>query len=209
LKENIATNMSVAEIVRLATEFKDLDTSNIVHHVIDSSPESPLYATVLNGAYVLLPKNDDWSPLQRIAENVFTPDEELSTQLAETEEDKPKFVRVEIQNGTSITGLAFSTSQLLDREGYDVVKIGNAETRGYEHTVIYDLTNGQEADALRELRDYLGADVSLSATGWMIGGTIVPKELTFSTEDYEELTTEDNVDFLVILGENATSLAVN
>ncbi|MDG1950387.1 MAG: LCP family protein [bacterium] len=209
LKDNIATNMSVAEIVRLATEFKDLDTSNIVHHVVDSSPDSPLYATVLNGAYVLLPKNDDWSPLRRIAENIFTTDEELHTQIAEADEEKPKFVRVEVQNGTSVTGLAFSTSQLLDKEGYDVVKIGNAQSREYEHTVIYDLTNGQEADALRELRDYLGADVSLSATGWMIGGTIVPKELTFSTDDYEELTTEDNVDFLVILGENASSLAVN
>lgn len=210
LQDNIATNMSVAEIVRLATEFKDLDTSNIVHHVIDASADSPLYSTVLNGSYVLLPKNDSWAPLQRIAENIFLEDESLmDTAIAPADEEKPKFVRVEIQNGTTITGLASSTSELLDTEGFDVVKIGNAATRGYEHTVIYDLTNGQEADALRELRDYLSADVSLSATGWMIGGTIVPKELTFSTQDYEELTTVDDVDFLVILGENATTLAVN
>lgn len=209
LQENIATNMGVSEIVRLATEFRDLNTENIVHHVIDSSPESPLYATVLNGAYVLLPKNDDWGALQRIAENIFIPDDEMGSAIATTDEEKPKFVRVEIQNGTAVTGLAFTTSQLLDREGYDVVKIGNAASRGYEHTVIYDLTNGKEADALRELRDYLEADVNLSATGWMIGGTIVPKELSFSGEDYEELTTEDDVDFLVILGNDATNLAGN
>ncbi|NQV90513.1 LCP family protein [Candidatus Uhrbacteria bacterium] len=209
LKDNIATNLDVWEIVRLAKELKDVNASEITHHVIDASNESPLYATVLNGAYVLLPKNDDWSPLQNIAENIFTPDEELSTIFAEAPEQKPKFVRVEIQNGTNISGLAFTASQLLDGQGFDVIKIGNAETRGYEHTVIYDLTNGQRSEELKALRDFLQADVTLSATGWLISGDIVPKEITFTSEDSEKLTTQDDVDFLIILGESASTLARN
>lgn len=209
LEENIATNLDVWEIVRFAKELKGIDATTITNHIIDASDTSPLYATVLNGAYVLLPKNDDWSALQRVAENIFTPDEELSTLFAEASEAKPKFVRVEIQNGTNITGLAFRTSQLLDGQGFDVVKVGNAATRGYQHTVIYDLTNGARAEELKVVRDFLGADVTLSATGWLMSGDIVPKEITFSTQDYEQLATENNIDFLIILGENASSFASN
>ncbi|PJE76716.1 hypothetical protein COV05_03040 [Candidatus Uhrbacteria bacterium CG10_big_fil_rev_8_21_14_0_10_48_16] len=209
LKDNIATNLDVWEIVRLATELKDVSASEITHHVIDASSSSPLYSTVLNGAYVLLPKNDDWSPIQNIAENIFTPDDELSASFAQAPEQKPKFVRVEIQNGTNITGLAFTASQLLDGQGFDVIKVGNASTRGYEHTVIYDLTNGQRSEELKALRDFLQADVTLSATGWLISGDIVPKEITFTSDDSEQLTTQDDVDFLIILGESASSLARN
>lgn len=207
LEENIATNLDVWEIVRLAGEFKNLSAAQIVHHVIDASEASPLYATVLGGAYVLLPKNDDWRPIQHIAENIFTPDSELNTQFAEAPEQKPLFVKVEIQNGTNITGLAFTTSQLLDGQGFDVVKVGNAASRDYEHTVIYDLTNGQRSEELKTLRDYLQADVTLSATGWMLSGDVVPQEITFSTDDYEALATQEDIDFLVILGESASGLA--
>lgn len=207
LEENIATNLDVWEIVRLAGEFKNLSAAQIVHHVIDASDASPLYATVLNGAYVLLPKNDDWGPIQNIAENIFTPDSELNTQFADAPEQKPLFVKVEIQNGTNITGLAFTTSQLLDGQGFDVVKVGNAVSRDYAHTVIYDLTNGQRSEELKALRDYLQADVTLSATGWMLSGDVVPQEITFSSDDYERLATQENIDFLVILGESASGLA--
>jgi polyisoprenyl-teichoic acid--peptidoglycan teichoic acid transferase len=210
LEQNISTNMDVWEIVRLAQEFKDLDTESITHHVIDASVDSPLYSTVLNGAYVLLPKNDDWSDLQSIAENIFDPNAGTVSQVVEApEENKPQFVRVEIQNGTNITGLAFKTSQLLDGQGFDVTKIGNAQTRGYEHTVIYDLTDGQRADELKALRDFLEADVTLSTTGWLISGNIVPKELTVTSDEYEDLATEEDIDFLIILGENASSVARN
>ncbi|MEK7619630.1 MAG: LCP family protein [Patescibacteria group bacterium] len=207
LKANISTNLDVWEIVRLAGEFKNVSASEITNHVIDASDASPLYATVLNGAYVLLPKNDDWEPIQNIAEHIFTPDSELNTQFADAPEQKPKFVKVEIQNGTNITGLAFTTSQLLDGQGFDVVKVGNAVSRDYAHTVIYDLTNGQRSDELKALRDYLQADVTLSATGWMLSGDVVPQEIAFSSDDYERLATQENIDFLVILGESASGLA--
>lgn len=209
LQDNISTNLDVWEIVRLAKEFKEISASEITHHVIDASESSPLYATVVNGAYVLLPKNDDWSELQYIAENIFSSDEELQSNFAQAPELKPKFVRVEIQNGTNITGLAFQTSQLLDGQGFDVVKIGNASTRGYEHTVIYDLTNGQRSEELKALRDYLNADVTLSATGWLLSSDVVPQEVAFSSEDYEQLTTETDIDFLVVLGESASSVTTN
>jgi hypothetical protein len=113
---------------------------------------------------------------------------------------------VEIQNGTNMTGLAFRTSQLLDGQGFDVVKVGNAASRGYEHTVIYDLTNGQRAEELKTLQDFLKADVTLSATGWMVSGSIVPKDISVKSDDYRTLASEP-VDFLVILGKNSSGLS--
>lgn len=206
LEKNIATNMDVWEIIRLAKQIKKIEIDDVAHHVIDSSDDSPLYATSLNGSYVLLPKNDDWVPLQTIADQIFTPASKYVA-INNVTEKKPHFVKVEIQNGTNITGLAFLTSQLLDEQGFDVTKIGNAKTRGYKHTVVYDLTDGQKTKELKALRDFLEADVTLSATGWMINGDVVPKEISLTTDSSKQLTTKDNVDFLVILGENSSSLA--
>ncbi|OGL96072.1 hypothetical protein A2348_00975 [Candidatus Uhrbacteria bacterium RIFOXYB12_FULL_58_10] len=204
LKDNIATNISAWELLRLANDFKDIDTSTIANRVLDSSETSPLYATSLNGAYVLLPKNDDWTPVRKMALNLLEEDASTSTIAAE---EKPKFVSVEIQNGTTITGLAFRASQLLEQQGYEVTKIGNAVERGYEHTVIYDLTNGAKPDELKSLSSFLEADVTMSATGWLISGNIVPKGISVSSDEYKTLATDADIDFLVILGESSANVA--
>lgn len=203
LQNHLATNFETWELLRLAQSLKDLDTSTVVHHVLDASESSPLYATSLNGAYVLLPKNDDWRPLQELADSIFTSG---GTRVQSPEGEKEPPLRVEIQNGTTITGLAFRTSQLIDGRGFDVVKIGNATERGFEHTVIYDLTGGKNPDALRSLRDTLRAEVTLSATGWMTSSEVVPNEISLTPEDFEALVTEPKIDFLVILGEESASL---
>jgi polyisoprenyl-teichoic acid--peptidoglycan teichoic acid transferase len=204
LNKNIATNISVSEFLRLAKDLKDVDTEMLTHHVIDASNDSPLYATSLNGSYVLLPKNDDWTTLQKMTKYIYTKPthySEIAPQAA-----KPKFVKVEIQNGTSVTGLAFRASQLLDGQGFDVTKIGNAVSREYEHTVIYDLTEGKHTDELKALQSFLKADVNLSASGFLVSGNVVPKQISVSSEGQKELATQNDVDFLIILGENSASL---
>ncbi|MFH1405217.1 MAG: LCP family protein [Patescibacteria group bacterium] len=205
LKDNVATNINAWELITLANKFKKMDAQNMTTHVLDASINSPLYSTFLNGAYVLLPKNDDWGLIQTLAENIFEKTQEDAYVKARSEE-KPQFVNIEIQNGTSITGLAFSISQLLDNQGFDVKKIGNAQDRSYEHTVIYDMSNGDHPEALKELRDFLSADVTLSATGWLISGDIIPKEIHLSSDDYESLATQEDIDFLVILGDSSANL---
>ena len=207
LKDNIATNISAWELLRLASDFKDVDTAAIASRVLDASETSPLYATSLNGAYVLLPKNDDWTPVHKMALNLLTESSDADAETVAVEE-KPKFVNLEIQNGTTITGLAFRASQLLEQQGYGVAKIGNAVERGYEHTVIYDLTNGAKPDELESLSEFLGADVTMSATGWLVSGDIVPKGISVSSDDYKSLSTGENIDFLVILGESSANVAM-
>jgi LCP family protein required for cell wall assembly len=204
LNDNIASNLTMWELLRLADAFKSFDQNNLKSYVLDASETSPLYATSLNGAYVLLPRNDDWDAVQDIAKNIFGIP---SATLASDESKKPTFVKVEIQNGTTVNGLAFRASQLLDQQGFDVLKIGNAQERGYDHTVIYDLTNGQRQDELQSLQDYLQADVMQSATGWLMSDEVIPKELTLNADDAP--STEDDVDFLIILGENSANLVLN
>jgi len=219
LKQNIATNLSISEIVHLAKDLKDVKEEEVVQHVIDASDRSPLYSATVNGAYVLLPKNDDWTQLQKMAQYIFTPDSSITNTASKPSEttapaveqkpqpEKPKFTRVEIQNGTNTTGLAFKTSQLLSEQGYTVAKVGNAQTRSYKHTVIYDLSNGEKATELQALKDFFQADVTRAAIGWMVSSDVIPKELSLSKDELQQKTSEEEVDFLVIIGENYANLA--
>jgi LCP family protein required for cell wall assembly len=209
LRGHIHTNMSGWEMLKLGNLLRDVEPSAIVNHVLDASEDSPLYATSVNGAYVLLPKNDDWSAIRRLAANVLTPDNaEGNDDVANAPTKPPRFVRIEIQNGTSVTGLAFRTSQLLEGHGFEVVKIGNAANRSFAHTVIYDLTEGARAEELKTLQDYLKADISMSASGWMFSTQIVPQEITVTDDLTETKTTEDDIDFLIILGESSTHVVM-
>ena len=45
---------------------------------------------------------------------------------------------VEVLNGTTVTGLAGRTAELLRGFGYDVISIGNADHQGYARTVVID-----------------------------------------------------------------------
>lgn len=205
-QENVQTNLTFWEMVKLARFAPDVNTENIHHYVLDSSPDSPLYASTINGAYVLLPKKDDWSEVQDIAANIF---EAESAAVVEADEPIPsQQAAIEIQNGTGVTGLAFQTSQLLATSGFDVIKIGNADSRTYDQTIIYDLTEGKKSDELAALKEYLEADVSMSAAGWIFADEVVPRELTVTNPGEEYVTSSEPIDFLIILGQNATELVM-
>jgi len=49
-----------------------------------------------------------------------------------------RFFTVEIQNGTTVNGLAGRTAEVLTGFGYDIISIGNADHSGYERTVVID-----------------------------------------------------------------------
>src|SRR3989338_7328012 len=213
LQKNISTNLSVSQLMRLGKEFRDLDSEEVVNHVIDNSPNSPLYAKNLNGAYVLLPKNDDWTTLQQMAQYIYTPDprSDERTNLATTA-TAPKIanplIRVEIQNGTNVAGLGVRASQLLaTHEAFTVIKVGNAVTRDYNHTVIYDLTNGAKTDELQTLKTFFQADIA-SASGFMKNSDVVPQQVAVTPDDSKPVPTGSKVDFLVILGQSARDVVL-
>ncbi len=221
LQKNISTNFTAAEMIRLATDLKDLKSDEVANHVLDNSPNSPLYETTVNGAYVLLPKNDDWTPIKQMAQYIFTSEKTVdialkstpakSTAVETVTTSKPAAipVHVEIQNGTNVAGLAFRASQLLNgQQDFDVTKVGNAPTRNFTHTIIYDLTNGQKVAELKSLQTFFKSDLSLSASGWNVNTDVVPKELSLTGDDIKQMVTGSNIDFLVILGQNSQNFAL-
>ena len=204
VNDNIETNLTTWEILRLANLARDVKPDEVAHYVLDSGPDSPLYQTNLNGAYVLLPDNDDWGGVRTIAANVFEENPAFSPLTPDGVQQE--YVRIRIENGTEVNGLAFRTSQLLEGQGFEVASIANAETRDWDNTVIYDFTEGQHAEALEELQDYLQADVATTVTGWLFTDNLTPRTITLEDEGLRDGSTESSVDFLVILGQNSANL---
>lgn len=185
LQSNITTNLQIGEILRLAKMGKSVDPAAIVHKVIDDGPASPLVATNINGAYVLVPRKDDWSDLRDVAAAIFEVGEnDIHAAAAPTQQpaEKPK---IELQNGSGKSGLARDVAGRLSGFGFTVVKIGNANSFEYKKTAIYDLSGGKNPAARDDLRQALGGDVEIIVAPLPSGSA-----------------PQSNADFLVILGKN-------
>lgn len=92
---------------------------------------------------------------------------------------------LEIQNGTTVQGLAHNTSILFQNASYDVLSAVNADSNDYEHTVIIDHIGN------REMAELVGEFIRCT--------NIVEDSVNLSaTED----TSSANVDFTIILGKD-------
>ena len=200
LGEHVQTNLSTWQILRLATMVRDVEQETIQTHVLDNAHDGILYDDIINGAYVLLPKNDDWGAIRRMAANVFSEGDITYIAQEEPEIVDESIIQLEIQNGTTISGFAFQTSQLMVGQGFEVTKSGNAAERGYEKTIIYDLTEGELPEELELIREYLEAEIYSP-------GEVDAREMNIEGEEVIP-TTEDNIDFLVILGEASADLVL-
>ncbi len=204
VRGNIETNVSTWELLRLARQASDIAPESIRHVVLDTAPESPLYETTINGAYVIMPKNDDWGELRRLADSLVG--ETASSLAADTFQRPTEHVRIAIQNGTETNGLAFRTSQLLEGQGYEVVSIANADTRSFDHSIIYDFSSGAFPEELKALQDYIRADIATTLSGWLFTGNVTPRSISLDDEGLRDGSAESNVDFLIILGNNSSHL---
>ena len=117
-------------------------------------------------------------------------------------------VRLRIENGTSVNGLAFRTSQLLEGQGFEIVSLANASARDWDHTIIYDLSEGRHPEELKALREYLEADVATTVTGWLFTDNVTPRTITLEDEGVRDGSVS-SIDFLVVLGQNSAGLVLN
>ena len=178
-KDHVVTNLDIWEIYKLVKLAKKIDRQSIINLVLDNGDYGPLYATNINGAYLLLPRDMSFYQIQQMIKFVFDPAQQVKA--------KEK-VKVEIQNGTKIEGLAYQTSVNLKSKGYDVTKIGNAKKQDFSATVIYDLTKGQKSEELENLKSILKATATLDNPDVII---------TYSS----------NIDFLIILGQDQQTIS--
>ncbi len=180
-KEHVATNINAWEMFRMAKLAKKIDKANITNLVLDDSLTGPLYATNINGAFLLFPKDMSYYQLQQMIKYVFEPNQEIKAK------DR---VKVEIQNGTKVEGLAYRKTIELRNKGYEVTKYGNCVKQDFAKTVIYDLTNGEQTEALTDLKNNFNANVAVDKPDWL------------------EIDPNSQLDFILILGQDQdTSLS--
>lgn len=89
--------------------------------------------------------------------------------------------KIKVLNGTGVPGTAGKAAQFLEKLGYEGIKTGNADSFGYEKTIIQ--IKESKKDSLGMLKEDLLKNYSLS-------------------EDIKTLAEEENFDAIVILGKD-------
>ncbi len=156
LKDHISTDASWREIERALELLAGIEPAQIATRVLDDSPAGLLYGTRVNEQFVLKPVGDDYSLLKTAVERMIAGEEPA-------ELGKPAPLKVEVLNGTTITGLAAKVAAQLRTEGHTITLIGNNPTRGVTKTTVYDLTSGAKASDVAKLAAFLKGQVGTEA----------------------------------------------
>lgn len=184
---NIETNIKAFEALRFAQLGRNIKQSDIINKVIDNGPNGLLRSYISDtGAYVLTTKAADFSEIHNFFENIF-----VSTEVIEEQS------KIILYNGTNVTGLATQTAQNLTESGYLVVMVGNAPTRDWSQTMVYNLTTDNKTDSLEFLTSTLHAQSQ----------TNLPFEVQEKLLQEPQLANGlADIDFVIILGSNIESL---
>jgi LCP family protein required for cell wall assembly len=149
--DHVRTDMQMWEIEKLVSILKDVDTTNMVSKVLDTSSDGPLTSANFDGGYYIIPKAGigKFGEVQRIAHEIFS-DPYLSKENA----------RVEIINATGQTGAAKDVQDTLVSYGYNVTKISKDQT-AVNTSSIYDYTNGKVPFTVEFLKKRFNATVKV------------------------------------------------
>lgn len=195
IANHLQSDMSPWEAFNLAPIATDIQKDKIQQHVLTDAPDGELVPANINGSFLLFPKGGDWTRIKTLAQNPFN--EDVTSTVAEL----PK---VEVKNGTFRTGMAFQVANRLGLEGFSAESIGNASSRQYEKTVIFDLTNGSKVQELVKLKQLLNANVSLTAAVTSSQNPSIRS--VYAEANTTEAIASTDTDFLVILGESSYPL---
>ncbi len=163
-------NIEGANFLRLITEIANLDAERIQPQAITGSRR------VVDGKVLLFPFYDG----QLIKDVV----RQTTAALISLDENAGSRTYVlEIQNGTSVQGLARNTAVLLQGAGYDVLSTVNADRNDYEKTVI--INHIGNAEVAKNIGDFIHCK------------DIIDEEIV---SDKDADSNSFSVDFTIILG---------
>lgn len=183
--QDVSTNLSTWEMLRLWDLFKDVQRDQIINKVLSDAPDGMLVSGKgQDGAYILTPRSGNFSEIKTMVQTIF---DSSATSTEKTIEPITDSAKVFIANGTWITGLAGKASNTLLEYQFKIVGTGNAIERNYEQSVVYDLTSGQKNDSLTAIKKLTGATQAFNSPTWL--------------EPYK--TGDNESDFLLILGTDA------
>ena len=202
LKNNVSSNLDISQSIKLAKLISQINENKITTKVITVGENGLLKEEInIDGAYILKTKSGNFKNLAKLAREMFKslPFQEQivfgqrvsglsnSTENLSLNQEpvltspEPKII---ILNGTYINGLAKQTSKKLNAQNLTVIKIGNAPTRNYEKTIIYNSANEFDwSKELNTLKTILKTDIIND----------IPEELKF-------ILNTNQADFLIIVG---------
>jgi anionic cell wall polymer biosynthesis LytR-Cps2A-Psr (LCP) family protein len=135
------TNMNQRTRQRLFDEFTGIDTDRISIQSVGGNPRE------VSGQKLIFPYYDGSLIKEIVRQSLGALTRQTEGAVSE------RVFTVEVLNGTSVTGLAGRTAELLRGFGYDVISIGNADSAEYERTEIID-RSGYE-DVVRTFADII------------------------------------------------------
>jgi LCP family protein required for cell wall assembly len=148
--DHLRTDLQLGDLQRLAQIAKDIDATKITQKVLDTGSADSLLVDgtgeISGAGSIELPKAGefDYSQIHDFVKNIFV-DHYITDENA----------RVEVQNGTSVPGLAQKVVQSLQAAHYNVGAPVNAPAT-QATTVIYDYTNGTKPYTINYLERRFG-----------------------------------------------------
>lgn len=157
---------------RLFSEVSSIDAERLIPQAITGSLRE------VDGKMLLFPYYDGQLIKDVCKQNV-------SALVSSNEIEHSRIYVLEIQNGTTVQGLAKNTAALLQSVGYDVLGMVNADKNDYENTIIIDHIGNQE--------------IAQSLAGFIRCENVVTDEVL---HDDAGLEANSLVDFTLILGKD-------
>ncbi len=170
--ECMSCNVSDSELRTLFSVLSQVDTESVIRQTITGSIRN------VDGQQLLFPLNN--------GEFVKEAVKQTTGMLVSTDGTVPSRTYVlEIQNGTTVQGLARNTSILFQNASYDVLSAVNADSNDYEETVIIDHIGNEDIAK-------------------MVGGFIHCTNIRQADSETEAGISSDDarVDFTIILGKD-------
>ena len=136
--DSVQTDLSLDQIIALAEMAKRVDRSNVRYGVIDNSMTIPVVTR--EGAMVEVA---DWDKVRQLLDDLFP--SPAAAALPTPSLAKAQLIderaRIALQNGTLVTGLAQTTQERLQGEGFDIARYGNADRFDHAETLIVSYTD--------------------------------------------------------------------
>jgi LCP family protein required for cell wall assembly len=190
LNEHFDTNLQVWEMIKFWSILKDIKREGLIAKVLDNSADGLLYQTInTKGAYVLLPKNGDFTEIKYLAQNIFAEAPAQNKEGIATEN-----ATLEILNGTWVNGLGNRAAIDLEKYGFKILRVSNSSHQNFDKSIIYDLTFGEKIKSLSLLKEKTGATATFSLPDWL--------KADLSAE-LDKLENKTKPDFVIILGQDA------
>ncbi len=114
--EHVTTNLQAWEMLRGATIAKDIDTTKVISRSLTNGSNALLYADSLNGAYVLLPRTDNFDEIASAWNTIFDGPNDSLQNSTSTKDRFAVPMKIHPKATTTATSTATSTASTTEED---------------------------------------------------------------------------------------------